>query len=156
MIMKFIPQPFRRLNFFPSCRTFVHATKYGIWENKKNIDTIITVQQYYDVLQKLGTLLKIGNNFEFFDQKTTVSQVMKKPNQWRFQFTVTKRFIFKHGTSPSIRVLVQGESHYNLQLGTATTVCCTNIKKCVQRLLRLHFGEAWDTLPQLKWLTQLE
>lgn len=47
----------------------------------KTIDTIITVQEYYNVLQNHGPLLKIGNNFEFVNWKTADTQVVNKPKQ---------------------------------------------------------------------------
>ena len=52
----------------------------------KTIDTIITVQEYIDVLKKHGTILKIWNNFEFFDQKTAASLVVKNQISGIFDF----------------------------------------------------------------------
>lgn len=88
-----------------------------------------------------------------------------------FTVTVTKRFIWKSRKAPSSKVLITEETLNNIQLGAARKVC--QVKKDVshivpsklnigvpikepkkndlQLLLRLHFGEASQELPQLEF-----
>lgn len=141
------------------------------------MDTIVTLEEYYNVFVKYGTLFRIGEDFDMFDWKSAVAQVVKKTNQWHFRFAVTKRFVVKRATTPTAKVVVQGETGYNFEAGTAkkNSLCYSQKdaedimpsklrigvpikltkKNDVERLLCLHFGESWQNLPQLEFYKDL-
>lgn len=143
---------------------------FGLIERDlKKIETIIQPEEYYNVLEKHGTVLKISTDFEVFDWKTPAQTVMKPPGNWHFRFAPSKRFIITRSNIPTASALIRGEATYMVDTGTAKKVFRPTMdvnsvpiekvkvgipvnpakKLDVKSLLRLHFGNDWEEKPEL-------
>lgn len=151
-------------SFIPPDRVFGRIEK-----ELKKISTISSPEQYYKIFEKYGTVLKIGRDFNVYNWKAATGEIVRKPNNWHFQFSVSKRFIITRGKTPTADILVRGEPGYNTDVGIARKVLKPNRKVAeinpvqiavgipvkqtkrddINKLLRLHYGEDWQTLPAL-------
>lgn len=126
----------------------------------KRTPEITNPGQYRDILQKWGTVYKLGVDVPILDWKTEVQKVMKQPAQWHFKFQMSKRIIMSKGQNG---VLVSGELFYKNNTGTHQTLLRRGkklritpsvanigvpIKKdkqvSITKLLQKHFGEDWQ------------
>lgn len=144
-------------SFIPPDRVF------GVIEKKiKKKDTIIDVQDYYDIFEQVGTVKKCGENWSVFEWKDEITNVLKPPSGFHFKISASKRIILTKGKNGT--VLVSGEPNYNSSINNGRSICKRgkqiayinpkpielnkvklNPKKIqnVNELLTKHFGATW-------------
>lgn len=133
----------------------------------KRKETIIQPEEYHKIFSEYGTITKPENGLRFFDWKSEVEKVFKKPGDWHFQFAPTKRFIITR--SKKNNILIRGETSYNSDCGKPKCVAKkgklpsaifpTEIHigippkplklKDVNKLLEKHFGPDWKNREDL-------
>lgn len=133
------------------------------------LEVIVQPQEYYDIFEKHGTVLRLGRDFSFHDWKSAVQEVLKAPGSWHFQFSATKRlFLRKDKTG---KIAIKGEPNYVSEIVNYGNICkrgktFQNIQPAiidigvpvkpaklqdVKNLLAKHFGEDWPTYQALEF-----
>ncbi|CAG4969567.1 unnamed protein product [Parnassius apollo] len=107
-------------------------------------------------------------DFQFYDWKTSVTNVLKLPGSWHFKFNASKRFFLRKDKNNKIGI--KGEPNYVSEAVNYGNVCkrgksYENIKPTlmnigvpvkteklndVRKLLIKHFGEDWITIENLQ------
>lgn len=158
-------------SFIPPDRVFGNVEK-----DLKKRDTILSPEEYEEVLLKHATVHKVGSTVPIKDWKTESEKVQKKPNNWHFKFNPCKRIIIKKSPKdPETNVIVQGEVHYRTDVCEGKCVSrpkrdMTHINpkdinrgvklnpakvRDVANLLKKHFGEEWQNNNNLKFYVDL-
>lgn len=76
-------------SYIPPDRVFAMIEK-----DVKAKETIILPEEYFDIFETYGTVIKLGSTeCPVFDWKSLCSQYVKPPSAWHFQFNKAKRFI---------------------------------------------------------------
>lgn len=150
-------------SFMPSDRVFAFFEK----EIRKK-DTIISPLEYRDIYSNYSTVFKLGSDCPNFNWKEAVSEVLKPPGKWHFQFNASKRFIICRNKRRT-NTLVRGEVFYRSDVNNPKSVTQKNkvisdihpvpihkrnaVKpaklKDVDNLLKSHYGEDWKNLNEL-------
>lgn len=151
-------------SFLPPDRVFGNIER-----EIKRLEVIVEPKTYYDIFNKHGTVLRLGRDFNFYDWKSTVSNVLKKPGSWHFQFNQSKRFFIRRDKNN--KIAVKGEPNYVSEVINYGHVIkrgklIENIEPTVNNigipvkpaklqdvksLLSKHFGENWHTLENLQY-----
>ena len=146
-------------SYLPADRVFGNTEK-----RFRRMDTIISPNQYIDIISEGATLLKFGDDFPVYDFKSAAETIIKAPGQWKAYFSQCKRFFIKHSKRVG-NVLVNGELFYKTKTGSFENICKKNknisilaidkhilqkgvpVKKMklrdVDSLLKSHFGDDW-------------
>ncbi|CAF4889553.1 unnamed protein product [Pieris macdunnoughi] len=74
-------------------------------------EIILTPDESYETFRGVGTILRLGQDFDFYDWKISVKSVLKIPGSWHFQFNLSKRFMIRKDHNN--RVAVKGEPNYD-------------------------------------------
>lgn len=144
-------------SFIPPDRVF------GIIEKTiKKKDTIIDVNEYYDIFETVGTVKKLGHDWNVLDWKDELKQVLKPTSSFHFKINSCKRVLLSRTKSSNI--LVRGEPNYRCDINNPQGICkkgarisyinpnqlelnTVNINpkkaKNVNELLCKHFGDDW-------------
>lgn len=105
-----------------------------------------------------------------FNWKNETQNYVKPPGQWHFQFNPCKRFIIRKNTANRSIIEVQGEVHYNADVGVPKTIIKKNKKfsmcnpvavpilnslkgdkTSIDTLLKKHYGDNWRNNPDLQF-----
>nr|CAH7751691.1 unnamed protein product [Callosobruchus chinensis] len=150
-------------SFMPPDRVF------GLFERHiKKKEVITNPEEYVKIIEQNAKVLKLTKDWDAFDWKTAVSQVLKPPGACHFQFQQCKRFIIlkRNGT-----IEVQGEVNYHSDTSVSKGICkkgkkihminpdliepgrISDKKKAhsVSKLLQEHYGPDWQTKSDLKF-----
>lgn len=124
--------------------------------------TIITPQQYKDILAQFGNVKDVGTEVPVYNWKQSVSETVKAPSQLHFQFAPSKRITLKRTKNNT--VVLKGEPNYRVDIGQfklfvkkGKSLTCINPEvlptkvpvkpaklKDVEKLIRKHFGDEWE------------
>lgn len=138
------------------------------------LEVIVEPEDYFDIFKKYGTVLRLGSDFQFYDWKTSVTNVIKLPGGWHFKFNASKRFFLRKDKNN--KIAIKGETNYNSEVVNYGNVCkrgksYKNIEPTlmnigvpvkeaklndVRNLLLKHFGEDWTTNESLKYYKFLQ
>lgn len=156
-------------SFLPADRVFGHIEK-----SIKKLEVITEPDTYIEIFSRIATPIRLGPECTVHDWKKSVTEVLKPPGSWHFQFKNTKRFYLKR--SQSGNVLVRGELHYLNDLQTFQGVTkkgksvgmikpdlintgmpqINSLKLTdVNKLLTKHFGKTWRDLDELRFYNDI-
>nr|CAH7739018.1 unnamed protein product [Callosobruchus chinensis] len=129
----------------------------------QTLEIDIKREEYEQVLGNYSTVLRLGEQWDISDWKTSANEVLKKPGQWHFRFNESKRFIL---TKSSKKVMIRNEAFLGL------TLCNKNSdkkrkkhvqlktkslqgtlkgdKSTIDNLLKSHYGQDWRNNPELE------
>lgn len=151
-------------SFLPADRVFAKIEK-----EIKGIEVILNPDQYINIFENYGQVFQLGKSIPVRDWKTYTQRILKPLSQWHFKFNLCKRFILiKHNRN---LIKIRGEPYYRNDISLEKTVykrgmsadcidpvilsASNNLKavkvKDVKNLLRKHFGENWNSIPDLKY-----
>lgn len=84
--------PVRGHSFIPPDRVF------GLHEQAiKKREIILTPEEYLEIFEPHSTVLKLGDDVPNLDWKKEISETLKLPGSWHFQFSRSKRFFLSKG-----------------------------------------------------------
>lgn len=150
-------------SYLPADRVFARIEK-----SVKCKEVIINPKEYVNIFNEYGTTVPL--NGLVYNWKNAISDVLKAPGSWHFQFQPSKRIFFKRSKSER-SILVQGECNYRNCFGTLNTltkrgkflknlnpekinagVTVNELKiRDVNNLLTKHFGTDWKTFSELSF-----
>ena len=148
---------------------------FGVIEKDiKKKDTIVQPQEYLYIFSQHGTVVKLSSeDCPVYDWKTVTERAILKPGRWHFRFLPSKRFIVFRFNSGAIKI--RGETAYRSDLCVLRSVFKNNqshdtmwpdivapgipIKTAklndVRNLLKKHFGNEWQNIPELEFFKNL-
>lgn len=103
-------------SFMPADRVFALFEK----EIRKK-DTIVAPQEYKEIYSKHSAVFKLGDDCPNLNWKQAVSEVLKPPGRWHFQFNASKRFIISRNKQRT-NALVRGEVFYRSDINKPKSV----------------------------------
>lgn len=102
---------------------------FGITEKRfRKMDTIISPNQYIDIISEGATIIKVGGDFPVYDFKSAAETIIKAPGQWKVNFSQCKRFFIKRSKRGG-NAVVNGELFYRHKTGTFENICKKQKKK---------------------------
>lgn len=99
-------------SFLPADRVFALTEK-----QIRKMETILTPEEYMDILKEHATVLRLGLDIPIFDFKTQSKNVLKSTQSFHFQITKCKRFIISLLRG---QVKIRGEISYYSDTGMPT------------------------------------
>ncbi|XP_063219455.1 uncharacterized protein LOC134545805 [Bacillus rossius redtenbacheri] len=139
----------------------------------KKKSTILTRQDYENIIESHATLKRLGEECPVLHWKDAVSKVIKEPGQWHFKLQPCKRVVITR-TSPG-KCVIRGEVNYNTDIGEPKSVLkrgkmLSAIKPKEEKkgiplkkekvtdlntLLKKHFGNDWVEMDNLLFFKTL-
>nr|CAH7738328.1 unnamed protein product [Callosobruchus chinensis] len=136
---------------------------FGLFERHiKKKEVITNPEEYVKIIEQNAKVLKLTKDWDAFDWKTAVSQVLKPPGACHFQFQQCKRFIIlkRNGTIEVQAILVfprasvkkEKKIHMiNPDLIEPGRISDKKKAHSVSKLLQEHYGPDWQTKSDLKF-----
>ncbi|CAG5003166.1 unnamed protein product [Parnassius apollo] len=101
------------------------------------LEVIAEPEVYFDIFKRYGKVIRLGSDFQFYDWKTSVTNVLKLPGSWNFKFNASKRFFLRKDKNNKIGI--KGEPNYVSEVVNYGNVCkrgksYENIKPTLMKL----------------------
>ncbi|CAG4999743.1 unnamed protein product [Parnassius apollo] len=68
------------------------------------LEVIAEPEVYFDIFKRYGKVIRLGSDFQFYDWKTSVTNVLKLPGSWHFKFNASKRFFLRKDKNNKIGI----------------------------------------------------
>lgn len=96
-------------SFLPPDRVFALTEK-----KIRKMETILTPEDYIDVLKEHAKVLRLGTDIPIFDYKTQSKNILKSTQSFHFQITKCKRFVI---SLQGEQIQIRGEISYHSDTG---------------------------------------